>query len=198
MSAARHEAYCVFCGSSPGARPDYAASARALGEELARRGIRLVYGGANVGLMGEVADASLAHGGSVTGVIPASLVEKEVAHYGLEDLRIVASMHERKSVMADLADGFVALPGGYGTLEELLEILTWAQLGSHAKPCALLNVCGYFDPLREMLDRAVVERFLSPAHREMLIVSDSPGDVLDRMAAYEAVEGEKWLDRPAR
>lgn len=148
--------------------------------------------------MGAVADAALARGGAVTGVIPAALVEKEVAHGGLEDLRVVASMHARKSLMADLSDGFIALPGGYGTLEELLEILTWAQLGSHEKPCAVLNVCGYFDPMLAMLDRAVADRFLSEPHREMLIVSDTPSDLLERMALYEAVEGEKWLDRPAR
>jgi len=186
---------CVFSGSSPGARPEYAAAARALGAVLARRGLGLVYGGAKVGLMGVVADAVLAGGGEVTGVIPKRLMTKELAHTGLAELRVVASMHDRKREMADLADAFVALPGGIGTLEELTEVLSWAQLGLHAKPCGLLEVAGYFERLVGFLDHAVAERFLQPAHRAMLVVADDPEELLERLAAYRAPAVEKWLDR---
>jgi hypothetical protein len=145
--------------------------------------------------MGVIADATLEAGGRVIGVIPDALVAKEVAHAGLPDLRVVASMHERKALMAELSDAFVALPGGFGTLEELLEILTWSQLGVHDKPCAVVNTCGYFASLLAMLDRAVDERFLAPAHRDMLLVGDTPKQALDRLAQYRAVQVDKWIDR---
>jgi hypothetical protein len=188
---------CVFSGSSPGARPQYASAARALGAALVGRGLGLVYGGAKVGLMGVVADAVLAGGGEVIGIIPKRLMTKELAHTGLAELRVVASMHDRKREMADLADAFVALPGGIGTLEELTEVLSWAQLGLHAKPCGVLDVAGYFERLVGFLDHAVAERFLQPAHRAMLVVADDPDDLLERLASYRAPAVEKWLDRDA-
>ena len=187
---------CVFTGSSPGHRDEYRAAARDLGRELAVRGVELVYGGAAVGLMGAVADAVLAAGGRVTGVIPEALVAKEVAHAGLSDLRVVASMHERKAAMADLSDGFVALPGGWGTLEELFEVLTWAQLGLHAKPCGLLNVGGYFDTLLAFMDHMIDEGFVQPAFRPMLAVSGSAAELLTLLAEYRAPAIEKWVERP--
>jgi uncharacterized protein (TIGR00730 family) len=186
---------CVFCGSSPGARPDYAATARMLGASLARRAVRLVYGGARVGLMRELADAVLHAGGEVTGVIPESLRAREVAHTDLRDLRIVGSMHERKALMSDLADGFLAIPGGVGTLEEFFEMWTWAQLGIHRKPCGLLNVRGYFDGLLTFLDHAVTERFLRLDHRAMVLVDDDAERLLERFIAYRAPDVEKWIDR---
>jgi len=191
---------CVFCGSSPGARPRYADAARSLGNALAKRSIELVYGGGNVGLMGVLADATLEAGGRVIGVIPESLRALEVAHQGLPDLRVVQSMHERKALMADLADGFIALPGGLGTFEELLEIATWSQLGIHSKPIGLLNVAGYFDALLALLDHAVAERFLRPEQREQLLVADAPQSLLDHLAAYRAPETDigKWIDRDQR
>ena len=184
---------CVFCGSSAGARPVYAEAARAMGRLLAERGIGLVYGGGNVGLMGEVADAVLAGGGEVVGVIPRSLVEREVGHGGLSELRVVGTMHERKAMMADLADGFVALPGGFGTLDELCEILTWSQLGIHAKPCGILNVDGYFDALLALFDHAVAEAFVRPAHRALVLQATDPAALLAEMAAFRAPEMEKWI-----
>jgi uncharacterized protein (TIGR00730 family) len=186
---------CVFCGSSPGASVQYGAVTKRLGGILARRGLALVYGGGNVGLMGMLADAVLKDGGHVIGVIPQSLVDREVAHAGLPDLRIVASMHERKALMADLADGFIALPGGIGTLEEFCEILTWAQLGLHQKPCGLVNVAGYFDHLMAFLDHSVGERFLRPEHRGMVLVEADPEKLIDRFAAYLPPQLEKWIDR---
>ena len=189
---------CVFCGSSPGARPAYRAVAERLGATLAKRGVTLVYGGAAVGLMGVLADAALAHGGDVVGVLPHALLAKEIAHEGLSELRVVDSMHERKRQMADLADAFVALPGGVGTLEETFEVWTWTQLGLHAKPCALLDVEGFFAPLLAFLDRAVDERFLRPEHRAMLLVGDEPEPLLDRLAAWRAPAVAKWLDRAER
>jgi len=189
---------CVFTGSRDGARPEYRARAEELGRELARQGRGLVYGGASVGIMGALADAVLKEGGHVSGVIPEALEAKEVAHRGLTDLQIVDSMHERKQRMADLADAFVALPGGLGTLDELFEILTWAQLGLHAKPCALLNVAGYFDPLLGFLDRATAERFITHAHRAMLIVEERPRRLLERFDSYTAPETSKWIDREQR
>ena len=189
------KAICVFTGSSPGARGDYAAAATALAEELVARGFDLVYGGANVGLMGTIADRVLELGGRVTGVIPESLVEWEVAHRGLTELRVVSSMHERKSLMADLSAGFIALPGGVGTLEETFEVLTWAQLGMHEKPCGLLNVAGYYDPLIDFLQHAVDERFLKNVHRELLMVEDSAESLLDAFASYQAPTADKWVDR---
>jgi uncharacterized protein (TIGR00730 family) len=186
---------CVFCGSSRGANPRYLTTAHRLGTILAGRRIGLVYGGGCVGLMGKLADAVLAEGGEVIGVIPQALVELEVAHVGLPDLRVVSSMHERKALMADLSDGFIALPGGLGTLEELCEILTWAQLGFHAKPCGLLDVRGYFRHLLAFLDHALAERFIRPEHRAMLLEDENPEALLDAMRTYEPPRREKWLDR---
>jgi len=186
---------CVFTGSSLGHRDEYRAAASDLGCELAARGIELVYGGADVGLMGAVADATLAAGGRVTGVIPEALVAKEVAHAGLPDLRVVASMHERKAAMADLSDGFIALPGGWGTLDELFEALTWGQLGLHAKPCGVLNVTGYFDQLLAFMDHMIDEGFVRPEFRPMLTVAGSAGELLTRMADYRAPAIEKWVER---
>ncbi|HKY65278.1 MAG TPA: TIGR00730 family Rossman fold protein [Acidimicrobiales bacterium] len=177
---------CVFCGSSEGTRPDYLDAATALGETLAGRGIGLVYGGAHVGLMGRVADACRAAGGEVTGVIPERLVDAEVAHTGLDDLRVVGSMHERKALMADLSDGFVALPGGFGTFEEFCEVVTWSQLGLHPvpKPCGLLDVAGFYAPLVALFDRGVDEGFIRPVHRGLVLAGDDPGALLDDLAAW--------------
>jgi uncharacterized protein (TIGR00730 family) len=175
---------CVFCGSSPGARPEYRTAAINLGEALVARGFGLVYGGANVGLMGVLAHSVQRAGGEVIGVIPQSMVKKELAFTGLSDLRITGSMHERKAVMADLADGFVAMPGGLGTLEEFFEVLTWTQLGIHQKPSGILNVEGYFDRLIAFLDYSVAERFVKEVHRSMLIVDRDPIQLLDRFASY--------------
>lgn len=186
---------CVFCGSNSGSRAAYTKAAEELGCLLARRKLALVFGGGRVGLMGSIADAVLKEGGEVIGVIPESLVRREVAHTGLSDLRVVQTMHERKALMAELADGFIALPGGFGTLDEFCEILTWAQLGLHGKPCGLLNVEGYFDPLLALFDRAAEDRFLHPKHRSMLIIADDPEMLLERMSGYRAPEVEKWLNR---
>ena len=189
---------CVYCGSSPGARPAYAAAAAALGRLLAARGIGLVYGGGNVGLMGIVADAARDAGGEVIGVIPRALQAREVAHTGLDDLRMVETMHERKALMADLADAFVALPGGVGTLEELVEVMTWTQLGIHAKPCGVLDVDGYYEHLVAFLDHAVGERFLRPEHRALLVHARQPEALLDAFAGWRPPTLDKWLDRPER
>lgn len=186
---------CVFCGSSPGVQPGYLAAARALGDQLARRGLGLVYGGASIGLMGAVADAALAGGGEVIGVIPAALQAKEIAHEGLTRLEVVGSMHERKARMSELADAFIALPGGMGTLEELSEMLTWAQLGLHRKPCGLLDVAGYWQPLVVFFDHAVQEQFLRPHHRALLLVEEEPLALLNALAAYVPPEQQKWIDR---
>jgi uncharacterized protein (TIGR00730 family) len=174
---------CVFCGSSPGARPEYAKAAGLLGCSLAQRGIGLVYGGASIGLMGVLADTVLAGGGTVDGVIPRALVDREIAHSGLTRLHVVETMHERKALMNELSDAFVALPGGMGTLDELAEAFTWAQLGIHAKPCALLDAAGYFDAFLVFLDRAVEDGFLWAAHRERLLVDVEADSLLDRLAA---------------
>jgi uncharacterized protein (TIGR00730 family) len=184
---------CVFCGSSAGHDPVYLEAARLLGETLAQRGIELVYGGASVGLMGAVADAVLANGGRVTGVMPQALADKEIAHAGLSDLRVVGSMHERKAMMAELSDGFIALPGGLGTFEELFEVWTWAQLGYHKKPCALLNVAGFYDKLAGFLDDVVERGFVKPIHRAMLIVQDEPTALVDAIRAYEPPKVDKWI-----
>ncbi len=184
---------CVFCGSSAGARPDYLDAARALGGAIAAAGGTLVYGGAKVGLMGAVADAALAAGAPVIGVMPRSLVEKEIAHEGLSELHVVGSMHERKALMADRSDGFVALPGGIGTLEELFEVWTWAQLGYHAKPVGLLDVAGFYGRLAAFLDHQVDEAFVRAAHRDMLIVETDPSRLIDRFAAYEPPKVAKWI-----
>jgi len=182
---------CVFCGSSPGARLEYAASARLLGALLAERELTLVYGGGNVGMMGQLANAVLENGGEVTGIIPEAIAEMEVAHTGLSDLRVVDSMHTRKALMAELADGFIALPGGLGTLEEFVEVLTWAQLGFHAKPCGLLNVAGYYDSLLDFVNHTADQHFIQPEHRELILVDETPAALLDRMAAYVAPRLDK-------
>lgn len=186
---------CVFCGSSPGARPAYASAAAALAQCLVARGITLVYGGGNVGLMGILADTARAAGGEVIGVIPRGLVAKEVAHVGLADLRVVESMHERKALMAELSDAFIAMPGGYGTFEEFCEILTWTQLGLQRKPCGILNIEGYYDLLLKMFDHAVTERFVKPVHRELFIADTSPETLLERLLVYQAPLVDKWLGR---
>ena len=187
---------CVFCGSSSGVRPGYRAAAEELGRRLAGRGIGLVYGGARVGLMGVVADAVLSARGQVIGVIPEALVSKELAHTGLTELRVVASMHERKAVMADLSDGFIAIPGGWGTLEELFEVLTWGQLGLHQKPCGLLNVEQYFDGLLSFADRMIEEGFVRRENRAMISVSSDPAALIDLLVAYTPPRSvEKWIDR---
>jgi uncharacterized protein (TIGR00730 family) len=184
---------CVFAGSSEGLRAEYRAAAEDLGRALAARGMGLVYGGASVGLMGALADASLAAGGEVIGVIPSALVAKEVAHHGLSELRVVASMHERKATMAGLADAFVALPGGWGTLEELFEVLTWAQLGLHRKPCGLFNVAGYFDGLLAFIDHTIAEGFVRREYRPLIAVADTPAALLDRLDAPALPQVEKWI-----
>ncbi|HEY9743191.1 MAG TPA: TIGR00730 family Rossman fold protein [Coleofasciculaceae cyanobacterium] len=186
---------CIFCGSNKGLRPAYAEAAQQMGEALALRGIGLVYGGGNVGLMGIVADAALAAGGEVIGVIPKALVAKELAHTGLTDLRVVGSMHERKALMAELSDAFVALPGGYGTFEEFCEVLTWAQLGLHRKPCGLLNVEGYYDHLIALFDHALGEEFLRPQHHSLVLEEQEPMRLLDKLAGYQPVLVDKWIDR---
>jgi uncharacterized protein (TIGR00730 family) len=186
---------CVFCGSSPGHDPRYLEAARTMGHTLARRGLGLVYGGGSVGLMGAVADAALAAGGEVIGVIPQVLQIRELAHRSLTTLHVVGSMHERKALMAELSDGFVALPGGMGTLEELSEVLTWAQLGLHARPIGLLDVAGYYQPLADFFDRAVGAGFLRPAHRALLLVGHEPGALLDRFAAWRGPVLDHVLDR---
>ena len=177
-------AVCVFCGSAHGAKAAYAEAAEAFADELARRGTRLVYGGGNIGLMGVVADAALSRGVHVTGVIPRGLADKELAHHGVSELRVVDSMHERKALMAELSDGFVAMPGGIGTFEEWFEVLTWSQLGIHRKPCGLLDVAGYYADLLALLDRSVAEGFLKPKHRAKVLVAHSAGSLLDAMEGY--------------
>jgi uncharacterized protein (TIGR00730 family) len=188
---------CVFCGSNRGAGEAYADAARALAGAIARRRLKLVYGGGKVGLMGVLADAALEAGAHVVGVIPRRLVEKEVAHAQLTEQRIVQTMHERKALMADLSDAFIALPGGLGTLDETFEMLTWTQLGYHRKPSALLDVNGYFGRLADFLDHAVAERFVTATHRDMLIVERDPDAVLDRLAVAPLPNVSKWMDRTA-
>lgn len=182
---------CVYCGSSMGNSEVYANAAREMGRLLGEREIDLVYGGGRVGLMGVVADAALGAGGRVVGIIPRALAEREIQHTGLTELHVVANMHERKVKMAELADAFVAMPGGAGTLEEIFEQWTWAQLGIHRKPCAFLNTYGYFDPLRTMIDRMTGEGFLKPAHSEMLIFASEPAAILEEFKAYSA-PSTKW------
>ncbi|WP_022666763.1 TIGR00730 family Rossman fold protein [Desulfospira joergensenii] len=186
---------CVYCGSNPGLRPEYGRAAAALAREFLKQGFDLVYGGAGVGIMGIIADTMLAGGGRVIGVMPQALVDKEVSHPGLTELKIVGSMHERKALMAKLSDGFIALPGGLGTLEELLEVLTWTQLGFHRKPCGLLNVLGYYDHLKSFLDLATAEGFIMEAHRPMLIVERDPEQLIQKFMTYEAPRVSKWADR---
>jgi uncharacterized protein (TIGR00730 family) len=190
---------CVFCGSSPGARPVYAEATAELARRLVADGIGVVYGGGAVGLMGVLADTVLAEGGEAIGVIPRALVEKEIGHDGLSDLRVVGSMHERKALMADLSDGFVALPGGLGTLEELFEVYTWAQLGLHRKPCALLDVDAYFTGIADFLAHAVEERFLREEHRAMLVVERRPAALIERLYRFEPNSLQpKWIDAEER
>src|SRR5579872_2712912 len=189
---------CVFCGSSAGRRPEYREAAVQLAKELARRGIGVVYGGGNVGLMGALADAVLASRGEVIGVIPEQLMAREVGHKGLTQLHVVRSMHERKARMVDLADAFVALPGGFGTFEEFCEVLTWAQLGMHRKPCGVLNVAGYYDSLLALFDHARAEGFVRPAHRDLVLEESDPERLLDRLAAWQPpgpARVEKWIER---
>jgi len=176
---------CVFCGSAQGNNPAYKQAAIALGQVLSENGVALVYGGARIGLMGVIADTVMQNGGEVIGVIPKDLVDREVAHHGLTKLHVVASMHERKALMAELADGFVALPGGFGTWEEIIEVLTWAQLGLHQKPCALLNTADYYQPLLNMVDHGLAEGFLTQIHKKLLLSSKDPGDLLRQMSAYK-------------
>jgi uncharacterized protein (TIGR00730 family) len=184
---------CVFCGSNAGARPAYLEAADAVGRGLAQRGIRVVYGGGKIGMMGAVADGALAAGGEVIGIIPQAIFDLEIGHTGLEDLRVVASMHERKALMAELSDAFIALPGGIGTLEELFEVYTWAQLGIHAKPLGLLDVAGYYEPLVAFLDHAVRERFLRAETRTMLAAGESLDALLAQLATWEPVTVHKWI-----
>jgi uncharacterized protein (TIGR00730 family) len=185
----------VFSGSSPGARPEYAAAAKALGSVLARRGLRVVYGGAGVGLMAMVADAALAGGGDVIGVIPQQLVDHEIAHRGLPELRVTGSMHERKATMATLSDGFVALPGGFGTLEEFTEAVTWSQLGLQSKPCGLLDVADYYGLLLAFLDHAVTEGFVRAEYRQMVLADTDPERLLDAMERWTVPAAGKWSNR---
>jgi uncharacterized protein (TIGR00730 family) len=186
---------CVFCGSSRGARPEFEQAARDLGATLAVEGITLVYGGGRVGLMGVLADAVLENGGDAIGVIPHALDTKELAHEGLTEMHVVDSMHARKALMADLSDAFLALPGGLGTCDELFEIVTWAQLGLHTKPCGLLNVAGYYDKLIALLDHAVDEQFIKPQHRDLILVERGHRRLLERMRSYRPPVTEKWIRR---
>jgi uncharacterized protein (TIGR00730 family) len=185
--------YCVYCGSNTGKRPEYVEIARRLGAEMAARGMGLVYGGASVGVMGAVADAVLENGGPVIGVIPRSLATREVSHQGLDELIVVTSMHERKARMAELSQGFIALPGGWGTIEEIFEMLTWAQLGFHEKPCGLLNAAAYYDPLFAFLEKAIDQEFVREEYRPMMMMDEDPTALLDRFDRYEAPRVKKWI-----
>ncbi len=184
---------CVYCGSSPGRNPRFRQAASELGKALVERGLGLVYGGASVGMMGSIADAVLGHGGEVIGVIPKALDAREITHPNLTERHVVKSMHERKALMAELADGFIALPGGWGTFEEILEILTWAQLGFHQKPCGLLNEGGYYDHLFAFLEHAIDQQFVKPEFRPMLIMSPDANVLLDRFKNYQAPRVKKWI-----
>lgn len=187
---------CVFCGSKPGNRPAYVESARALGQALVERGLGLVYGGASVGVMTEIADTVLANGGEVIGVIPETLLQREVAHNGLSALHVVGTMHERKALMASRADAFIGLPGGFGTFEELFEVITWGQLGIHRKPVGLLNVEGYYDAFMALVDHAVEEGFVPPSHRKLILIDTTPEGLLDQLTAYEVPDlGRKWAEK---
>jgi uncharacterized protein (TIGR00730 family) len=186
---------CIYCGSRAGRLESYSDAARALAESLVKRDIGLVYGGASVGIMGIVADHMLQLGGRAVGVIPESLMRREIAHDGLTELHVTPSMHARKMLMAELSDGFIALPGGIGTLEEIFEVWTWAQLGLHQKPCGLLNVESYYDPLRNFLDHTVAEQFVQPDIRAMLIVESEPEALLERFLAYRAPRKTQWVEK---
>ncbi|KAA0179715.1 TIGR00730 family Rossman fold protein [Cupriavidus cauae] len=183
---------CVYCGSSPGNRPEYAQAARAMGRALADKGLALVYGGGKVGLMGMVADAVLEHGGTAIGIIPEALMHKEIGHAGLTELHVVRNMHERKQMMADRADAFVAMPGGIGTYEELFETFTWLQLGYHAKPVGVLNVAGFYDGMLGFLRHAVGEGFLKPEHAGLLRVADTPDGIIESLANVPQLRVDKW------
>jgi uncharacterized protein (TIGR00730 family) len=185
---------CVFCGSNNGKDPLFLAAAVEVGEFLADRGIELVFGGGRVGLMGKIADTVLLNGGNVIGIIPSSLAEREVAHSGLTELHVVDSMHERKALMAELSDGFIAMPGGFGTFEEFCEIITWSQLGFHTKPCGLLNVNGFYDDLINMFDKATDEKFIRPKHRELVLASANIEPLFKLMEQFEPPKLEKWID----
>jgi uncharacterized protein (TIGR00730 family) len=189
---------CIFCGSTVGARASYTEAAQRLGTLMARRGIGLVYGGGNVGLMGVIADAVMSAGGSAIGVMPRNLIAREIGHAGITELRVVDTMHQRKALMADLSSGFIALPGGYGTFDEFFEVVTWTQLGLHRKGCGLLNIDGYYDPFVAMLDRAVTEGFIKPENRSLVLDDSSPDRLLDRVLAFHAPATEQWLDRQSR
>ena len=186
---------CVFTGSSPGARQEYAEAAKNLGKLLVNENIQLVYGGGDVGLMGIVANTVMQEGGEAIGVIPEFLARKEIANNELTELHVVDSMHERKALMSELSDGFIAMPGGIGTFEELFEIMTWRQLGVQVKPCAVFNVCNYYAALTEQLDHAVAEKFLKPMHRDMLIVSENPVEIIQKMRAQPAEYQDKWVEK---
>lgn len=186
---------CVFCGSASGQRAEYTEAAVAVGQLIGARGMELIYGGGSIGLMGAIADAALSSGARVVGVIPKRLARKEIAHHGLSELHIVASMHERKAKMADLSDAFVALPGGMGTMDELFEILTWGQLGEHAKPIGLLNVAGYYDSLLALMETMIAEKFVKEKHRDLLVVDTEVDRLIDRILEHQPPETEKWIDR---
>lgn len=186
---------CVFCGSNFGTKPAYVTTAKRTGQAMVERGLALIYGGGKVGLMGALADAVLEQGGTVIGVMPRALVEKEIAHHGLTQLHVVGSMHERKALMADLADGFIALPGGFGTFEEFCEILTWAQLGYHRKPCGLLNVENFYDPLLNLFNHSANEGFIRAEHRSMVLVERNPARLLRLFENYEPPALPKWVER---
>ena len=184
---------CVFCGSSVGRNPIYRESAMAVGQYLAEKNIGIIYGGGSVGLMGALAEAALEAGGEVIGIIPKSLYDKEIAHMGLRQLCVVGSMHERKALMGELSDAFIALPGGFGTFEELLEVITWSQLGIHLKPCGILNVAGFFDPLLAMCDHAVDQGFIRPVDRALVITDSEPEGLIDRVCSFTVPAATKWL-----
>lgn len=198
MYANQLSSVAVYCGSNPGTDPAYATAAASLGRTLADQGIRLVYGGGHVGLMGAVADGVLAAGGEAHGIITQALRDKEIAHQGLTSLQVVGTMHERKAAMADAADAFIMLPGGFGTFDEFFEALTWTQLGIHVKPCGILDAAGFFAPLRALIDGAVTAGFVHPAHRDMVVVDDDSARLLDRLAAWTPPTVSKWLDRADR
>jgi uncharacterized protein (TIGR00730 family) len=198
MSNRALRSVAVYCGSNRGADPVYARAAASLGRLLAERGIRLVYGGGDVGLMGVLADAVREDGGDVLGVITRALVDREVAHPGLTNLTVVETMHERKAAMSDAADAFIMLPGGFGTFDEFFEAVTWTQLGIHDKPCGVLDLAGYFEPLHALLDSATRQGFITKVHRELVITDDDPARLLDRLAAWTPVTTDKWLDRSER
>src|ERR1700733_455245 len=198
MSSIRISSVGVYCGSNLGTDPAYARAAASLGRILADRGMRLVYGGGHVGLMGTVADAVTQHGAEAHGVITEALQAKEIAHEGLTSLKVVKTMHERKAAMADAADAFVMLPGGFGTFDEFFEVLTWTQLGIHAKPCGILDAAGFFGPLRALVDGAVAAGFVHPAHRDMIVADDDAGRLLDRLAGWTPVTVSKLMDPAER